>query len=71
MAECNDCLELEQDSCQGEKKATECVYSIQAIPILGIQANEALNISLEKIAIIIQTQNQLIEDLQNQIENNV
>lgn len=69
MAECNDCLELETDSCQGEKKATECVYSIQAIPILGILANEPLNISLQKIAILIQTLNQQIEDLQNQVDN--
>lgn len=66
MADCNDCLELEQDSCQGEKKATECIYSIVAIPLLGIQANEPLNISLEKIAILIQSLTQRIVQLENQ-----
>lgn len=65
MAECNDCLEQEIDSCQGEKKLTECIVSKNAIALLGIEANENLDVSLVKLSIIIQGLTARIQALEN------
>jgi len=65
MADCNDCIELEQDSCQGEKKFTECVVSKNAVPILGIGVNEPLDITIIKLSIIIQGLEARIQALEN------
>lgn len=65
MADCNDCIEQETDSCQGEKKYTECIISKTAVPILGIPANEKLDVSIVKLSIIIQGLTARIQALEN------
>src|SRR5690606_4782344 len=53
MANCTDCIPQIPDPCKGVKKPTECILSLDAIPSLGIAANEPLNISLQKIGVLI------------------
>lgn len=65
MANCNDCIEQETDSCQGEKKYTECIISKIAVPSLGILKDEQLDASIVKLSIIIQGLTARIQALEN------
>lgn len=66
MVNCTDCIEQEIDSCKGEKKYTECIISKEAIALLGVQVNEPLDVTLKKMAIIIQGLTTRIIQLENQ-----
>lgn len=53
MSNCTDCIPQIPDPCKGKRTWTSCVLSQNPIPSLGVQANETLNITLEKIGVLI------------------
>lgn len=55
MSNCTDCIPQVSDPCKGEKKSTECILSLRAIPSLGIAVNEPLDTTLQKIGVLLQT----------------
>lgn len=65
--DCNDCIEQEIDNCNGSRKFTECIVSKEAIPGLGVQSNETLDVTLDKMRVIIQGLTARIQALENQL----
>lgn len=64
---CNDCIDLENDFCKGEKFYTRCILSQVAIPYLGIAAGEELSVTLGKLVTAIQILTARVQTLEANI----
>lgn len=61
---CNDCVDLENDFCKGEKFYTRCILSQVGIPYLGIVAGEELNVTIAKLVTAIQNLTVKVQSLE-------
>lgn len=62
---CNDCLDLTSDFCQGEKMYTQCIITQNGIPYLNISDNEQLDVTVIKLVNAIQALTARIIALEN------